>query len=51
MAFPPTKQQVNNHDSVGGCAKRLYFASRAVMDTLMRPYGLGSTQWYVLYHW
>lgn len=27
----------------------MYFASRAVMDTLLRPYGLGSTQWYVLY--
>ncbi len=39
---------VYHHDTVGGCAKRLYFASRAVMDTLLRPFGLGSTQWYVL---
>ena len=37
------------HDTVGGWAKRLYFASRAVMDAVLRPYGLGSTQWYVLY--
>jgi DNA-binding MarR family transcriptional regulator len=27
----------------------LYFASRAVMDSLLRPYDIGSTQWYVLY--
>ena len=37
------------HDSVGAWAKRLYFAARAVMDSVLRPYGLGSTQWYVLY--
>jgi len=43
------KREENHRDSVGACAKRLYFASRAVMDTLLRPYGLGSTQWYVLY--
>jgi DNA-binding MarR family transcriptional regulator len=37
------------HDSVGSWAKRLYFASRAVMDSVLRPYDLGSTQWYVLH--
>ena len=37
------------HDSVGAWAKRLYLAARAVMDSVLRPYGLGSTQWYVLY--
>ena len=37
------------HDSVGAWAKRLYFAARAVMDSVLRPYELGSTQWYVLY--
>jgi DNA-binding MarR family transcriptional regulator len=37
------------HDSVGAWAKRLYFAARAVMDSVLRPYGLGSTQWHVLY--
>lgn len=49
MASKSIKRKSGNHDSVGACAKRLYFASRAVMDTLLRPYGLGSTQWYVLY--
>jgi DNA-binding MarR family transcriptional regulator len=38
------------HDSVGAWAKRLYFASRAMMDSILRPYDIGSTQWYVLYH-
>src|ERR1035438_7713316 len=37
------------HDSVGAWAKRLYFAVRSVMDSVLRPYDLGSTQWYVLY--
>jgi DNA-binding MarR family transcriptional regulator len=37
------------HESVGAWAKRLYFAARAAMDSVLRPYGLGSTQWYVLY--
>jgi DNA-binding MarR family transcriptional regulator len=36
------------HDSVGAWAKRLYFAARAMMDSILRPYDLGSTQWYVL---
>ena len=36
------------HDSVGAWAKRLYFAARAMMDSVLRPYDLGSTQWYVL---
>ena len=37
------------HDSVGAWAKRLYLASRGMMDSVLRPYDLGSTQWYVLY--
>ena len=37
------------HDSVGAWAKRLYLAARVVMDSVLRPYDLGSTQWYVLY--
>ena len=40
----------SRHDTVGGWAKRCYFAGRAVMDAVLRPYDLGSTQWYVLYH-
>jgi DNA-binding MarR family transcriptional regulator len=37
------------HDSTGAWAKRLYFASRAMMDSILRPYDIGSTQWYVLH--
>jgi DNA-binding MarR family transcriptional regulator len=35
--------------SVGAWAKRYYFAVRAAMESVLRPYGLGTTQWYVLY--
>ncbi|MBW4028205.1 MAG: MarR family transcriptional regulator [Acidobacteria bacterium] len=49
MPPKPKNASAHHHDTVGACAKRLYFASRAVMDTLLRPHGLGSTQWYVLY--
>lgn len=34
---------------VGAWAKRCYFAGRAVMDSALRPYDLGSVQWYVLH--
>lgn len=37
------------HSSAGAWTKRLYFASRAVMESVLRPYDIGSTQWYVLY--
>jgi DNA-binding MarR family transcriptional regulator len=43
------KTENPHHGSVGSWAKRLYFASRALMDAVLRPYDLGSTQWYVLY--
>ena len=43
------KAQNAHHGSVGAWAKRLYFASRALMDAILRPYDLGSTQWYVLH--
>jgi DNA-binding MarR family transcriptional regulator len=49
MSKTSSSPDAHRHDSVGAWAKRLYFASRAVMDTVLRPYGLGSTQWYVLY--
>jgi DNA-binding MarR family transcriptional regulator len=39
----------DHHDSVGAWAKRYYFASRAAIESVLRPYDLGSTQWYVLY--
>jgi DNA-binding MarR family transcriptional regulator len=43
------RDEIAKHDSVGAWAKRLYFAARAVMDSVLRPYDLGSTQWYVLH--
>lgn len=36
--------------SVGVWAKRCYFAGRAAMEDVLRPYGLGTTQWYVLFY-
>ncbi|MDX3927161.1 MAG: MarR family transcriptional regulator [Shinella sp.] len=36
--------------SAGAWTKRCYFAGRALMDATLRPYDLGSTQWYVLWH-
>jgi DNA-binding MarR family transcriptional regulator len=43
--------KLNNttHGSVGAWAKRYYFASRTVIEAILRPYDLGATQWYVLY--
>ena len=37
------------HGSVGAWAKSYYFAVRAAMESILRPYDLGSTQFYVLY--
>jgi DNA-binding MarR family transcriptional regulator len=34
---------------LGALAKRYYFASQAILESVLRPYDLGSTQWYVLY--
>ncbi|CAO3424908.1 MarR family winged helix-turn-helix transcriptional regulator [Azospirillum endophyticum] len=34
---------------IGAWTKRCYFAGRAVMDAALRPYDLGSVQWYVLH--
>jgi len=36
-------------ESVGAWAKRCYFAGRALMEDALRPYDLGSSQWYVLH--
>jgi DNA-binding MarR family transcriptional regulator len=44
-----SEQEKLKHDSAGAWAKRLYFASRAMMDSILRPYDIGSTQWYVLH--
>jgi DNA-binding MarR family transcriptional regulator len=40
---------VVKHDSIGASAKSYHFAIRAAMDSILRPYDLGSTQWYVLH--
>lgn len=37
------------HDSPAAWVKRYYMASRAVMEATLRPHGLGSSQWYVLW--
>jgi DNA-binding MarR family transcriptional regulator len=39
----------NQHEGVGAWAKRYYFTNRAAIESVLRPYDLGSTQWYVLY--
>ncbi len=39
----------SRHDAIGAWTKRCYFAGRAAMDSALRPFDLGSTQWYVLY--
>jgi len=36
-------------EAAGSWAKRYFFASRAFMESVLRPYDLGATQWYVLY--
>lgn len=40
----------SNHSSAGAWAKKYYLASRSVIDATLRPYDIGSTQWYVLWH-
>ena len=40
----------SNHELVSAWAKRYYFASRSVLETVLRPYDLGVTQFAVLYH-
>ncbi|WP_242128110.1 MarR family transcriptional regulator [Sphingobium sp. Sx8-8] len=39
----------SGRDGIGVWTKRCYFAGRAVMDSALRPYELGSVQWYVLH--
>lgn len=38
-----------SNNSAGAWAKKYYLASREVMEATLRPYELGSTQWYVLW--
>tara|TARA_B100000678_G_scaffold284311_1_gene285715 strand:- start:827 stop:1279 length:453 start_codon:yes stop_codon:yes gene_type:complete len=42
-------EQPGEEQTIGAWVKRCYFAGRAVMDATLRPYDLGSTQWYVLW--
>jgi DNA-binding MarR family transcriptional regulator len=44
-----TDEAGSEHEGVGAWAKRYYFANRAALESALRPFGLGSTQWYVLY--
>jgi DNA-binding MarR family transcriptional regulator len=37
------------HDSVGAWAKKYYLANRAAIESILRPFDLGATQWAVLY--
>ncbi|MDQ0771643.1 DNA-binding MarR family transcriptional regulator [Streptomyces aurantiacus] len=37
------------HESAGAWAKKYHMASRLVMESVLRPYDLGPTQWYVLH--
>ena len=39
----------HDHNNAGAWAKKYYLAARAVIDSVLRPYDLGSTQWYVLW--
>jgi DNA-binding MarR family transcriptional regulator len=37
-----------NYESAGVWAKNYFLACRAMMESVLRPYDLGNTQWYVL---
>ncbi|WP_236789327.1 MarR family winged helix-turn-helix transcriptional regulator [Amycolatopsis sp. GM8] len=37
------------HQSAGAWAKKYHLATRVVMETVLRPFDLGPTQWYVMY--
>lgn len=39
----------SSQSSAGAWAKRFHLASRTAMERILRPYDLGSTQWYVLH--
>ncbi|EIN0285735.1 MarR family transcriptional regulator [Salmonella enterica subsp. enterica serovar Newport] len=40
----------DKHQSAGAWAKKYHLTARAVIETVLKPYDLGSTQWYVLWH-
>ncbi|MCB1422780.1 MAG: MarR family transcriptional regulator [Nitratireductor sp.] len=39
-----------NFNSAGAWAKRFHFAARSAIGATLRPYDVGATQWYVLWH-
>jgi DNA-binding MarR family transcriptional regulator len=45
----PNKHDELDLEAAGSWAKKYYLASRALMDSVLRPYDLGNTQWHVLY--
>lgn len=45
----PNKYDELDLEAAGSWAKKYFLASRALMESVLRPYDLGSTQWYVLY--
>lgn len=45
----PNKNDNSNLEAAGSWAKKYFLASRALMESVLRPYDLGNTQWYVLY--
>jgi MarR family transcriptional regulator, lower aerobic nicotinate degradation pathway regulator len=44
----PDEKTTRLRDAAATSAKQYFFASRAAMETILRPYGLGGTQWWVL---
>jgi MarR family transcriptional regulator, lower aerobic nicotinate degradation pathway regulator len=45
----PNKPGELDLEAAGSWAKKYFLASRALMESVLRPYDLGNTQWYVLY--
>ncbi|UTV41798.1 MarR family transcriptional regulator (plasmid) [Ensifer adhaerens] len=39
-----------NHNSAGAWAKKFHLAARSAIEATLKPYDLGSTQWYALRH-
>jgi DNA-binding MarR family transcriptional regulator len=45
----PNNIEILNPEAAGSWAKKYFLASRALMESVLRPHDLGTTQWYVLY--
>lgn len=45
----PDNEERGHRDTIGAWTKRCYLAAREAMEDSLRPFGLGATQWYVLY--